>query len=239
MKRILNTALILTLALSFSCKAFAVVLDSQVLKTKIKSEVEKQIKSNTNLNGNIKVEVLNLPYERIETPNQKNEKVEIQAKINDKFFNPITLVRVNVLVNGETYRSFISQAKVSIYNNVWVANDYIKRGEPVVNIAYEEKEVSTYAKSITDPNFNFSKYVSEKNYNPGDIIDFNYLETIPAIIRNNPVSVIFKTGSVAITIPAIALDNGQIGDYIKIRSKDYKRDYQGKVIGENLVEVNI
>lgn len=244
MKKFFKTAIIILIFSALSCKAGAAVLDSQFLKEKIKKDVEEQLKSNFKNNfsdsqSNIKVEITDLPYEKIETHEGKNGKVEIESKINLKFFNPTTIVRVNIFVNGEIYKSFITQAKINIYNKVWVAKDYIKRGDSLNSVALEERETTYLSKTAARKNFDPYKYISAKNYNPGDVIDSNFIENIPAIVKDSPVFVIFKTDSVSVTIQAIALDKGCIGDYIKVRSKNYKKDYQGKIIGENLVLVNI
>lgn len=237
MKKVLNTALITIIFLALSLKAGAAVLDSKILKEKIKKEVEEQLKST--IKGTIKVEIADLPYEKIETNEGKNGKVEIKANINQRFFNPVTLVRVSIIVNNELYKSFISQAKVSVYDKIWVATDYIKRGENLTSVALEEKDLTYLPKNFTRKDFNPYKYISEKNYQPGEIINQNFIEVIPAVIKDSPVSVIFKTPSVSITIPAVALDKGNIGDYIKVRSKNYKKDYLGKIISENTILVNI
>lgn len=237
MKKIFDTVCLFIIFAALSCKAGAVVLDSNLLKQKIKTDVEKQIKNR--LNGNIKIEIVNLPNEKIEINEAKNGKVEITTEINNKFFNPTTLVKVNIVVNGEIYKTFVVQAKISTYDLVLVAKDYIKRGEILTKTAFEERETTYLPKAITVKSFEAYKYVSEKNYNPEEVIDSNFIRTVPVIVRNNTVSVIFQTNSVSVVISAIALDNGSIGDYIKVRSKDYRKDYQGKIIGENLVLVNI
>jgi len=241
MKKIFNTVfIILILSALSSYRAGAVVLDSKILKEKIKKDAEEQIKGlqamvDGQSSRKIKVEITDLPYEKIET----NGKTEIETKMNLRFFNPVTLVRVNIIVNGEIFKSFIAQAKISIYDNVWTAKDYIKRGEVLTNVALEEKDITYLSKTFTRKNFDPAKYISKKNYNPGDVIDAGYMETVPAIVKDCPVSVIFKTDSVSVVIPAIALDKGSIGDYIKVRSANYKKDYMGKIISENLVLVNI
>ncbi len=191
MKRILQTALII-LIFVLSGKANAFVMDSTFLKAKIKQGVEAQIKSE--LNKDIKVEILSIPYQKIET---SSENIEIKTLVNLKYFNAVTIIRVSILVDGAVYKSFTAQGKIDIGNN---KNSMISKN------------------SITERNFNKIK---------------------PVIIRDNTISVIFKADKVSITIPAVALNNGCIGDYIKVRSTDYKKHYQGKVIGENLVLVDI
>ena len=235
MKKLFKTAILILIFLALAIKANAAVLDAKFLKEKIKKDVEEQLKSNRKTT----VEIGDLPYQQIETNEGKNGKVEIESKINPKFFNPVTMVRVSVFVNGELYKSFVVQAKINIYDTVWVANDYIKRGDTLTNVILEEKEITCLPKTITGKNFNPYKYISKKNYQPGDVIDSDYIENIPAITKDSPISVIFKTQSVSVTIPATALDKGSIGDYIKVRSNNYKKDYMGKIISENVVLVNI
>jgi len=235
LKKIFNTALITLVFLAFSAQARAVVLNKDFLKEKIKKEVEEQLKSEKRTS----VEISELPYEKIEIDAGKNDKVEIDAKINTRFFNPVTVVRVNILVNGSSQKSFIAQAKINTYDKVWVAKDYIQRGSIFSGVVLEEKEISYLPKTYAKKDFNPYKYVARKNYKPEDVIDVTYVEKIPAIVRNSPVSVIFKTDSVSVTIPAIALEQGGLGDFIKVRSQNYRKDYLGKIISENTVLVNI
>jgi len=235
LKKIFNTALLSLIFIAFSSKAGAVVLDNNFLKEKIKKEVETQLLSDKKTT----VEISELPYQKIEIDSGKNDKIEVDAKINTRFFNPITIVRVNILVNGKLQKSFIAQAKINTYDKVWVVKDYIQRGSVFSGVALEEKEITYLPKTYANKDFNPYKYVSRKNYKPEDVIDCTYVEKIPAIVRNSPVSVIFKTDSVSVTIPAVALEQGVIGDFIKVRSQNYKKDYLGKIISENVVLVNI
>ena len=235
MKKIFKTVFLILVFSALSFKASAAVLNEKFLKAEIKKDVEEQLQ----LGKNTTVEISDLPYQQIEINEGKNGKVEIEAKINNRFFNPITIVRVSVIVNGEVYKSFVAQAKINTYDKVWVASDYIKRGEVLTNVALEEKETTYLPKTFAGKSFNPYKYVSKKNYKPGDVIDSNFIENIPAIVKDSPVSVIFKTETISVTIQAIALDKGSIGDYIKVRSKNYKKDYMGKIISENIVLVNI
>ena len=42
-----------------------------------------------------------------------------------------------------------------------------------------------------------------------------------------------------ITIDGTAMSDGMLGDYINVENKNYKKVYNGKIIGENRVLVNI
>ena len=240
MKKILNTAILIIFSvLALLSRAEAVVLDKENLKEQIKQSIEKQIKSNTQVNGRIQVQSITLPYGKIEIEGVKSEDVKLETKMNLKYFNPLTIIRVNLLVNGEIKKSFTSQAKISVYDNVWIAKDFINRGEELTDVAYEEIDVTYISKVITDRNFNPYKYLAKKNYRTGEAINMTFIEPAPDIVKNSMVFIVFQTDTVSVTIPGIALNKGNIGDYIKVRSKDFRKDYQGKIINESQILVNI
>lgn len=238
MKKLLNTVLIIFFALA-STRVSAVVLDKEFLKEKIKESVERQIKTNTSIKGRVEVQEVNFPYEKIEINGENNKNIQVKTTINLKYLNPTTLVRVSIFTDNKIQKSFVSQVKINVYEKVWVAKDCIKRGESLSNTAFEEKEITYSLRTIKDEHFDLYKYVAKKNYGAGEALDSGFIEPTPDIVKDSPVAVIFKSSTVSVTVMGIALSNGNVGDYIKVRSKDFKRDYQGKIINECQVLVNI
>ena len=81
---------------------------------------------------------------------------------------------------------------------------------------------------------------AKKAFQKGEIIDKRFVKMKPDVARNSDVRIFFvSNGSVMISIDGNALADGMIGDYINVENKNYKRVYNGKVIGENRVLVNI
>jgi len=235
MKNFFKTVLlVLIICFATSCKANSAVLSEKFIKDKIKSDVEAQVK--TKINGKIRVEIQDLPFKKIET---SSKDIDIKTNLNLKYFNPVVIVRVSIITDGNTYKSFTAQAKINVYKNIWVAKDFIKRGETLKNVVLEEKDISQISGNFVGEEFNPFKYVSSKNYNPNDVINPDFIRMTPSIVKDSPVSVIFQTGTVSVTVTAKALSSGNIGEYIKVRNRDYKKDYVGKIIGENTVLVNI
>lgn len=237
MRNLVKTAVI-SLAFLIICisKVNAAVLDSPFIIKQIKKDVTEQLSST--INGKIEVEVTSLPYKTIEVPDGK---VNIITNINLQHFSPLTVARVEILVNGEKVRSFGAPIKLSVYDKVWVAQDVINRGKSLSssNLTLEKKELGLMAENAAREDFSPYNSFVKKTFKPGDIIDTRYVEQIPLIIKNNPVSVVFKSSEITITMSAKALDNGKIGDYIRVRNNKYKKDYIGKVISANTVLVNI
>lgn len=235
-KEFIVIALGLFLTVFLSGKGDAAVLNHQFLVNEIKKEITEQVKSI--MPGKISVDIKNWPYNSIQVPNGKTS---IITMIDLKHFNPVTLAKVNVFVDDRNAFTFGIPIKISIYDKVWVAADNINRGEALtsLNLALEEKEIGFLAKDVARQDFPVDGKLVQKVFRAGEIIDTRYIKTVPIIIRNTPVSVIFKSSSVTITLPAEALEDGNLGDYVRVRSDKLKKNYVGKVISANTVLINI
>lgn len=218
--------------LGISSRAYSAVLESQFITEQVKKEVISQLKSD--YDGKINVNIRSIPYKTIEIPDGN---MEIKTDIGN--FNSISIVRVSIFVDGIKVKSFGVRAEITIKDKVWVAKDWISRGNTLKNLKMVKKEISSELDSLPGNDFNPERYRARRNIKPGEVIEFNNIEVIPTIVRNSPVSVIFKTPTVSITIPCVAMTSGKTGDFIKVKSKRYKKNYVGKIIGKNLVLVNI
>ena len=81
---------------------------------------------------------------------------------------------------------------------------------------------------------------TKKIFQKGEIIDRRFVKMKPDVARNADVRVFFvSNGSVMISIDGTAMSDGMLGDYINVENKNYKKVYNGKIIGENRILVNI
>jgi len=220
----------------FSGKAFALSLNNQFLTEQIKKNVEEQISSI--MPGKIVVDVKSIPYRGVDIPPGK---LKINVSVNTRYFTPCTIAKIQVLVNDKEVTTFGVPVKLQVWDRVWVATDTINRGETfsASNIKVENKEISLIAEKAIKENVSLEGNLVKKSFVPGEVIDMRFVESIPVIMKSSQVSLIFKTQLIMVNLPGEALDNGKMGDYIKVRNKKYKKDYIGKVIGANRVLINL
>ena len=226
---------ILTLVLTTSA-SFSTVLNADYLKQEIQKGVIKEVKTITD--GDVSVMVLKLPFDSIEVPDGK---IKIISNTNLKNFNPYTVVKINVLVNNRIEKTFGVTAEITIQDKAWVVNDFVAKGSTITpnNVILEKTEISSIINKVVKKDFTPYGYLARKNFKQGDILDSRYIESAPDVMKNTLVSIIFKTDKITITADAISLDNGKIGDFVKVRSSKYKKDYIGKVVDSNTVLVRI
>lgn len=237
MRKFIKTAFIILTLLTFLIeKADAAVLNSKFIIDKAQDSIVKQVSSM--VKGKVVAKIEKIPYETLEIPDGK---LNIDTYVNLQSFNSFTVAKIDILVDGKKFKTFGTPVKLYVYDEVWVANDLINRGKSLsrANLIIEKKELGLMAAIAVRKDFNLYNCLTKKTYKPGDIIDTRYIEKVPLIIKNSPVSVIFEGSNMSITMSAQALDDGKLGDYIRVRSKKYKKEYIGKVISNNTILVNI
>jgi len=218
--------------LGINLRAYCADLSSQFVIEEIKNDIIEQLKQI--YDGEIEVNIISLPYQTLSLPDGK---VEIKAEIGN--LDVISIIKTGIYVNNVRVKSFGARAEIKIKTKAWVAKDWIKTGETLNSIAFEQKEITSSFGSLPQKNFKPGNYMARRNIKPGEVIQIKDIQEIPTIVINSPVSLIFKTPAIAVTIPAIALTSGKTGDFIKVKSIQYKKNYVGKVIGQNLVLINI
>lgn len=237
MRNLVKTAfIILTVLFAFTDSANAAILTSQYITDRIKDKVTKQLSSV--IKGKISVYVKPLPYNSITVPDGH---VTVETTINQNVFSSNTLAKVTLWVNGSEVESFGVPLKITVLDNVWVAKDNINKGEALtdINTSIEEKDISLIADYAARQNSDVLNSITKKNFHSGEIIDNRFVEIAPTVRRNSYVSVIFQTASITIVSDGEALDDGRLGDFVKVRNKKYKTFYTGKVISANTILVNI
>lgn len=222
------------LLININLRAGAVVLDSQFITEKVRTDIINSLKKVTD--GRVEVTISPLPYGNINVPPGN---IDVKTDVDVNNLRSSTIARVSIYVDNVNLRNFGVKADIKVYDKVWVAKDRITKDSALGSVRLEEKEVSAILNRLPGKEFVPGKYIARRNLEPGKIIEISDVEGVPTIVRNSPVSVIFKSQKIAVTVPATAMTGGKIGDFIKVRSDAYKKIYVGKIIGENVVLVNI
>lgn len=235
MYKILTTVLILMIT----------VLSSNaqtVTSAEVKTAVAKQLQAGFNKmvnNAEVEVKISATPFASIQLPDGK-----ITYKITqgaDKIV-PRDIKRVDVYVNDAFVRTLNLPAQTSVYKEVLVASDFINREQAITSETAVAKKIDVSLKmDYVLSEKSLSKEMSAKKaFQKGEIIDKRFVKMRPDVERNSGVRIFFvSNGAVMITIDGTALADGMTGDYVNVENKNYKRVYNGKVIGENRVLVNI
>ena len=217
-------------------------VQAQVIpSSKVKVDVARLFENNykKNIDGEVQVKITATPFADLQLPDGK-----ITYKISsgsDKIL-PRDVKRVDVYVNGVFNRTLNLPAQTIIYKEVLVASEQIEREQTLTKDCTEVKkvDVSMRANYVLDGSMLDKEITTRKIFQKGEIIDKRFVKMKPDVARNSDVRVFFVSNdSVMITIDGTAMQDGMLGDYINVENKNYKKVYNGKIIGENRVLVNI
>lgn len=232
-----NTFMLLLLLLICIPSTQAQIVPASKVKIDVARLFENKYK--TVIDADIQVKITATPFADLQLPDGR-----ITYKISsggDKIL-PRDVKRVDVLVNGVYVRTLNLPAQTFVYKDVLVASEQIDREQTLTKECTEVKrvDISNRANFVLDGALLDKEIITKKIFQKGEIIDKRFVKMKPDVARNSDVRVFFvSNGSVMISIDGTAMADGMLGDYINVENKNYKKVYNGKIIGENRVLVNI
>lgn len=234
MNKILATVLILTLS-TLSANA------QMISSADVKMSVAKILETNYNkmTNGEVEVKVSATPFAQLQLPDGKVSYKVVSG--GDKIL-PRDIKRVDVYVNNAFVKTLNLPVQTIVYKDVLVASDFINRDQAVTNecTTVKRMDVSMKMDYVLDSKMLAKEMTTKKAFQKGEVIDKRFVKMRPDVQRNGEVRIFFvSNGDVMVTIDGTAMADGMTGDYINVENKNYKKVYNGKVIGENRVLVAI
>ena len=236
MKIFSKIALIALMAATFCGSACnAIVLDKDYLLSKISEDLNNQY---TQKNPDGAVIVKNIPTVQVDL---KGSTLAIETICDFNSIGKNKIAKVILSESGTVLRSFVVPVEVKSYDTVLVATKDILKGESIntSNTRFEKRSIEYNSGNVIGENFDYTNLSSQRAIKAGEILDKRFLIKKTAIYRTTPVIATFQSGGIQLSIEVTAMENGSIGDYIKVKSKEYNKIYQGKLISSNQVLIQI
>lgn len=234
MKKLIVTSLIL---ITGALSANAQMLSSADVKASVAEILKNSYQKMTD--ADIEVKVSATPFAQLQLPDGKvTYKITSGA---DKIV-PRDIKRIDVYVNNAFIKSLNLPVQTVIYKEVLVANDYINREQSLNkdNLSLKKMDVSMKMDNVLTQSALNKEMSAKKGFQKGEIIDKRFVKMRPDVVRNGEVRIFFVSNdAVMVSVDGTAMSDGMLGDYINVENKNYKKTYNGKVIGENKVLVNI
>jgi len=234
MNKFVVTALIMMIS---ALGVNAQTLTSADVKASVAQILENNYKKMTN--GDVEVKVSATQFAQLQLPDGKVSYKIVQGA--DKIV-PRDIKRVDVYVNNAFVRTLNLPVQTKVFKEVLVASDFINREQTLTNECTELKKVDISMRMdyVLDKRMLEKEITTKKAFQKGEILDKRFVKMRPDVARNGEVRIFFvSNGSVMISIDGTAMADGMTGDYVNVENKNYKKVYNGKVIGENKVLVNI
>ena len=235
MKKLLLTALITIVS--------TVAVQAQTLTSaQVQADVTKVLQEkyyNGLVGYDVEVKIVNLPFSELMVPDGKLYYEVVSPK--DKYL-PRDIKRVNLYVNGMLVKTLNLPVIMKAYKEVLVAKTDIDREQELTeeNTILKKVDCSEMIEYVLEQGSLKKEMTTKKPMKAGEILDKRFIKVKPDVVRNTEVRVFFSSNdSLMVTIDAVALEDGLVGEWVNVENKNYKKVYKGKIIGENRVLVTI
>ncbi len=187
----------------------------------------------------VEVKIVNLPFSELMIPDGKLYYEVVSPK--DRYL-PRDIKRVNLYVNGMLVKTLNLPVIMKAYKEVLVAKVDIDREQQLTeeNTIVKKVDCSEIIEYVLEQGSLKKEMTTKKPMKAGEVLDKRFIKVKPDVVRNTEVRVFFSSNdSLMVTIDAVALEDGLIGEWVNVENKNYKKIYKGKIIGENRVLVTI
>ena len=171
---------------------------------------------------------------------EQSGEVEIAVKrLSSRAFRGPTIVRVELIVDERTERAMTVTADTRFFREVLVSTRNVRRGEALQAEMFELEECD-----ITKQNegyfFDFADLEggrAKRSIGANRVVTQRHVEPVPVILRGEEVTLILETDNVRLSIKGKALQDGGIGQQIRVRNGDSRKVLQGEVIDAQTVRM--
>ena len=151
------------------------------------------------------------------------------------------IVRFELSTARETVGTWQVPLQAKIYREIWVARSALKRGELIADadLVRERRDVL----GLRDPLLSAAPpdRMAElaENVLAGAPVFARSLRLRPLIYRGQVVEAQVIQGAMSISLKVEVLENGSVGQLVRVRNPQTKREFRGKVQNEQTILVNL
>ncbi len=148
---------------------------------------------------------------------------------------------IRVISGGLVMGEWPIQARVELFQDVWVAQQRMERGQVVEDDAVESKRIDVLKeRAVPLPNsFKLTGYELAMPVPAGKVLTRRDIIEKELVKKGQMVDVLVSQGSLSLRMKAMALEGGAAGITVKLRNLDSRKEFFGEVVAEGQVSVKL
>lgn len=149
------------------------------------------------------------------------------------------LLRVQFLGAGAVLSEANLAFRVQLWRDVWVAQEPLMRGQAVDPFQLSTQRVDTLREGGAVPVEAISgiDFIYYRSIPAGRVLNWRDLVRRPVIQRGQLIEVAAIDRGLSVTMKGLALENGAVGELIRIRNPESRREIAALVVGEGRAEI--
>ena len=185
------------------------------------------------------VEVIIKNYKEISKKLAGYKKVDIKPYKNMKLKGDFAVLVEAVNKNGKIDKYYL-WVKVKIIKSIYKANNLIKRRSVITreDLIKEKRDISELHEKVVINKNDIIGKEAKFNILPGRILLSWMVREVPLVRNRDEIVIVARNKEVEVTAQGIALEDGNLGEEIKVKNISSDKMFVAKVIGEKKVVVN-
>lgn len=186
----------------------------------------------------VQIVAKNLPEEIVVDPGDVAVSVVVQP--NEDFIG-YTFLTFDVTVSGQLKRRVSLHLQVSVTAEVAVAAANIQRGQVLsaADVVFEPRDLATTGGPCITSLDEIVGMRARVGFRQGQLLVARMLDAPPAIQRGDAVVLQAVAGCVLISAPAVAKQDGRVGDRILVRNQATGKEITARIIDKSTVRVDV
>ncbi len=154
---------------------------------------------------------------------------------------PNFIVRFELMAGEHRLGSWQVPATAHVWREVWVARTALHRGQLLVEAdrVRERRDVLALREAYVGDDTHEATLELAENVPAGTPLLQRHLKPRTVVRRGQIVEVTLRDGAMAVSLKAEVLENGAIGQQVRVRNVLSKREFRGKVENEGAVSVSL
>ena len=173
--------------------------------------------------------------------NQSRE-VDIRIRrLSDRPLRGPTVLRMVIATQERTLQEMSVTADVRWFRPVLTATRGMLRGEELTAemVELDERDVTRGRDGFFTDIAELDGLRTRRRVRPGDLLTQKHTERIPVVLRGGEITMVVETENLRISALGTALQDGGIGDRIRVRNADSGKVVYGEVIDPGVVRIGL
>jgi flagella basal body P-ring formation protein FlgA len=148
------------------------------------------------------------------------------------------IVRCRLLVDGQPVGEWNLAVRAQLLAEAWVVRQPLARHEPLSVEQLDLRRVDLLRERDTIPvDTDLAGFAVGRPLPTGTVLSWRDVTRRALVRRGETIEVAALSGGLAVTMKAVAMQNGTLGDAIVVRNPASRRDFTATVVGEQRAEV--
>jgi len=187
---------------------------------------------------NIDTPILLSSVQVLETLNDLPERVEILDAPSNLSSN--MLLKVRFMKGDKAVGDVIGSFRAKQFGEALVAKRSVRSNSEISqdDFVVEQVDLLDQRESLVPLDADLSQYQTTLSIPSGRALTWNVLKSRPLVHKGDYVEVVASSGALKITSKAMALSDAGLNEIVTLRNLSSHRQFQAKVINENLAQIS-